>query len=97
MTGAQGDPSGVRLIIRGVVQGVGFRYAAVAEARRLGLAGWVRNQPDGSVEVVAAGTAEMVRSLVQWCHRGPPSARVQSVDELALAPPLPSGEYGIRR
>jgi acylphosphatase len=70
----------VRLIIRGRVQGVGFRYATVDQARRLGLDGWARNLPDGAVEVVAAGDAEAVERLVAWCRQGPPSARVATVE-----------------
>ena len=52
-----GDESRKRIVVRGRVQGVGFRYATVSEARRLGLHGWARNAPDGSVEIVAEGDA----------------------------------------
>jgi len=65
--------------IHGVVQGVGFRYAMHREAVRLGLAGWVRNRRDGTVEAVVAGPAASVEAIVAWAHRGPPSARVESV------------------
>lgn len=68
-----------RLLIRGVVQGVGFRYAMQREAIRLGLAGWVRNRRDGTVEAVVSGPESAVQSMVAWAHRGPPSARVESV------------------
>ena len=80
----------VRLIVRGRVQGVGFRYATVEQGRRLGLDGWARNLPDGSVEVVAAGEGETVERLVAWCRQGPPSARVTSVEqsEAAHLPPV---------
>jgi acylphosphatase len=64
------------LEIRGRVQGVGFRYALRAEARRLALTGWVRNRLDGSVEAVVQGPDEAVEKLVEWARRGPPSARV---------------------
>jgi acylphosphatase len=67
---------GRHLEIRGRVQGVGFRYALRAEARRLGLSGWVRNRLDGSVEAVIQGPDETVEKLVEWASRGPPSARV---------------------
>ena len=68
-----------RLEIEGRVQGVGFRWWTVREARRLGLRGWVRNRRDGSVEVLAIGAAEALDALVQACHSGPPGAEVRSV------------------
>ena len=67
---------GRHLQIRGRVQGVGFRYAFQNEARRLGLAGWVRNRLDGSVEAAVYGAPEAVEKLVEWAHHGPPNARV---------------------
>ncbi len=69
-----------RIVVHGIVQGVGYRYATVREARRLGLAGWVRNCRDGSVEIVVEGPAPAVDPLVSWCHRGPAAARVTSVE-----------------
>lgn len=69
----------VHALVRGVVQGVGFRYHTQHQARQLGLAGWVRNLPDGSVEVLAEGSADAVQRLVDWLGRGPSSARVQDV------------------
>ncbi len=69
-----------RLRIRGLVQGVGFRYALAREAGRLGLAGWVRNRRDGSVEAAVEGPAAAVEALAAWASRGPPSARVDSVE-----------------
>jgi acylphosphatase len=72
----------VRLMVRGRVQGVGFRYFAERTAARLGLAGWVRNRADGSVEAVAAGEAAQVEAMVEACRRGPSSARVDSLDVL---------------
>jgi acylphosphatase len=71
----------VRLRITGRVQGVWYRGATEAEARRLGVAGWVRNLPDGSVEAVIEGEPATVRALVAWCRTGPPGARVQDVSE----------------
>jgi acylphosphatase len=68
-----------RLLIHGVVQGVGFRYAMHREAIRLGLVGWVRNRRDGTVEAAVSGPEGAVQVLVAWAHRGPPSARVESV------------------
>jgi acylphosphatase len=72
-------------VIRGRVQGVGFRYFAQATAAREGLHGWVRNLPDGSVEVSAEGEAESVERFERHLRHGPPSARVSDVqvhDEL---------------
>jgi len=76
----------VRLTIRGRVQGVGYRWWAQREARRLGLDGWVRNRSDGSVELLAAGPAEAVAELVELCRRGPSAARVTGVDQASAAP-----------
>jgi acylphosphatase len=70
----------VRVVVRGRVQGVGFRYSTVRRARDLGLTGWVRNRRDGSVELVAQGTAAAVAALVAWCGHGPSSARVDDVE-----------------
>jgi acylphosphatase len=69
-----------RLVIRGVVQGVGFRYAAVQAAEREGIAGWVRNLRDGSVEALAQGDDAAVERFAAWCRRGPRGARVAAVD-----------------
>jgi len=68
-----------RIRVEGLVQGVFFRYNTQREAHRLGLKGWVRNLPDGSVECVAEGEEERVKELIQWCHHGPPGARVERV------------------
>lgn len=70
----------VHLHITGRVQGVGYRHWAVKQARRLGLKGWVRNRPDGSVEARAWGSAEAVSALIDACHQGPIAARVDTVD-----------------
>jgi acylphosphatase len=74
-----------RLVIRGVVQGVGFRHATCREAQRLGLRGWVRNCADGSVEAVALGEDRQLDALARWARRGPPAALVDSVDVTLLA------------
>jgi acylphosphatase len=68
-----------RLLIEGLVQGVGYRAAMCVEAERLGLTGWVRNRVDGRVEAVAQGPAELIERLIAWARRGPPAARVSTV------------------
>jgi acylphosphatase len=69
------------LIIRGRVQGVGYRAFVEYTALDHGLAGWVRNRRDGGVEAVVAGPSTVVAQLVEACRRGPPGARVDGVDE----------------
>lgn len=68
------------LIIRGIVQGVGFRWSLREAALALGLCGWVRNRRDGSVEALIHGAPEAVSRLTDWAHRGPPGAGVASVE-----------------
>ena len=77
--------------VRGNVQGVFFRSELRDRARSLGLAGWVRNMPDGSVEAAFEGEDGRVDSLVEWCRRGPAGARV---DDLDVTWPEPLGEAG---
>lgn len=89
-------PRRVHLIVSGRVQGVGFRYAAVREGRRLELTGWARNTPDGNVEIVAEGPPVAVQTFLAWCHQGPPSARVTAVREREEAGDEPLGAFGIR-
>jgi acylphosphatase len=79
------------LRIRGTVQGVGFRYAMQREAQRLGVAGWVRNRADGSVEALAHGEPRAVDALVAWARTGPPAARVLEVQVSGAAPPEAHG------
>lgn len=76
-----------RLVVRGRVQGVGFRWFVREHARRLGLAGRVRNLPDGSVDVEAGGDAEALDQLERYLGKGPSGATVQSVDVIDLDDP----------
>lgn len=73
------DLRAVRCVVAGRVQGVYYRAATAAEAERLELGGWVKNLPDGRVEVVAAGAPQAVAALAGWLWQGPPAARVESV------------------
>jgi acylphosphatase len=70
----------IHLVIRGQVQGVYFRASAQREARQLGLTGWVRNRPDGAVEIIAEGEEDQVKDLLNWSQRGPATARVDMVE-----------------
>ena len=71
----------VHIIIRGRVQGVGFRAWAEMTAIERGLEGWVRNRRDGSVEAVFAGPEGVVRTMIEACRRGPPGSRVDAIDQ----------------
>ena len=75
-----------RVTVRGRVQGVGFRYAVERAAVSRGVAGWVRNRPDGSVEAVFEGTPEAVESLVLLCEQGPRGAEVREIEATAEEP-----------
>ncbi len=82
--------SRVRVIIKGIVQGVNFRYYTQREAQKNGVTGWVRNLPDGSVTAVFEGDEEDVEKMVQWCRNGPSSAQVS---ELIAQPEDYRGEF----
>lgn len=86
----------VHAVVSGDVQGVGFRYSARARARELGIAGWVRNLADGSVEVEAEGEAGAVERMLAWLDRGPSGARVASV-AVTETPATHATEFTIER
>jgi acylphosphatase len=69
-----------RLIVRGRVQGVGFRQSMCTAADRIGVTGWVRNLHDGTVEAIVQGTPDDVARMIAWAHRGPPGAHIAAVD-----------------
>ncbi len=75
------DVQARRFIVRGRVQGVGFRWFVEREAHTLGIAGWVRNNRDGSVEVLAQGTRDQISGLRSRLREGPRAARVDDVEE----------------
>ena len=83
----------VRLVVSGRVQGVWYRGSMEREAARLGVAGWVKNRPDGTVEAVVEGDPASVEALVGWCRKGPPSARVDGVE---IHDEAPQGLAGFR-
>jgi acylphosphatase len=85
-----------RFVVSGRVQGVGFRFFVEDAARREGLAGWVRNLPDGRVEAQAEGDAEAVERLERKIRRGPPAARVAHVDVEVEPPSGRRHEFEIR-
>ena len=80
------EPVRRRVRVHGRVQGVWFRGSTERRARALGLAGWVRNQPDGSVEAVFEGSPSAVDAALVFCREGPPGARVERVDVSEEAP-----------
>lgn len=75
----QTDQTTLHLVIHGRVQGVFYRDSMQREAHRLGISGWVRNLPDGTVEAMAQGEPALLDKLVQWAHRGPERAQVERV------------------
>jgi acylphosphatase len=81
MTSTEKAVEARRFVVRGRVQGVGFRWFVEREAHILGIAGWVRNNTDGSVEVLAQGSRDQLFALRSRLHEGPRAARVDSVDE----------------
>lgn len=72
--------NGVRIIIFGRVQGVFFRKSTKEKADELGVLGWVRNDSDGSVEIMAVGEKEILEKFIKWCKKGPPLAKVENVE-----------------
>lgn len=85
-----------RFIVTGRVQGVYFRQSTRDQAASLGLTGWVRNLPDGSVEGMACGTPAALEQLNSWLRRGPPAAKVDAVEWEPFSE-LPPIEFEIRR
>jgi acylphosphatase len=80
-----------RVVVHGLVQGVFFRDSCRREAQRAGVAGWVRNRPDGTVEALFEGRDEEVQRMVEWVRHGPPYAQVERVE---VVEEQPSGHTG---
>src|ERR1700681_3400078 len=85
-----------RYVVRGRVQGVGFRWFVEREAQILQVAGWVRNDPDGSVEVLAVGTPEQLAGLRSRLQEGPRAARVDDVEESEAEPVAGLNSFQVR-
>jgi acylphosphatase len=79
------------VLVHGIVQGVGFRFSALREAERLGIAGWARNRPDGTVEAEIEGDEASVAAMLDWLAVGPPGAVVERTD---VAERVPDGMPG---
>lgn len=92
--GKTDDRKALRLRITGRVQGVSFRYWTREQAERLGVSGWVRNEPDGSVEAVIAGTEAAIDEMARLLGQGPPAASVSNVE--AIKEDLDTVEPGFR-
>jgi acylphosphatase len=86
MTSTEKAVEARRFVVRGRVQGVGFRWFVEREAHILGIAGWVRNNADGGVEVMAQGTRDQLSGLRSRLREGPRAARVDAVDESEAKP-----------
>ena len=83
------------VIVSGRVQGVWYRASTRDMALRLSLSGWVRNLPDGDVEALFEGPRDRVQEAVEWCHHGPPGARVSHCDVI-WADPTGAGPFTVR-
>lgn len=86
MTSGEKSVEALTFLVRGRVQGVGFRWFVESEARNLGISGWVRNNSDSSVEVLAMGTREQLAALRSKLRQGPRAARVDDVQEFDAQP-----------
>src|ERR1700675_4174167 len=95
MTSAEKSVEARRFLVRGRVQGVGFRWFVEREAHILGIAGWVRNNADGSVEVMAQGSRDQISGLRSRLREGPRAARVEAVEEAEARPAVRVSSFRI--
>jgi acylphosphatase len=79
--------------VRGRVQGVGYRYACVQQARALGISGWVRNRMDDSVEAMLQGTPEQLERMCDWMNNDMPAALVEAMEVTEVPPPYPKLDH----
>lgn len=86
----------VHVVIEGKVQGVYFRTYTQAEAQEIGVAGWVRNRPDGNVEAAVEGESEKVDKMIEWCKAGSPMSEVSRVLVAEEKPLNETGTFNIR-
>ena len=84
------------VIVTGRVQGVGFRYSARKAAAACGVSGWVRNRPDGSVELVCEGNRQRVTRLLKWLQSGPPGSHVTGIEKNRIKPQGAHRSFTIR-
>jgi acylphosphatase len=96
MSRSADDPIAKRFLVRGRVQGVGFRWFVEREAHMLKITGWVRNNPDGTVELFAQGTRDQLAGLHSHLRQGPRAARVDSVDVSDAEPIAGLSSFNIR-
>lgn len=87
----------LHLFISGTVQGVNFRYFTKEQADTFSLTGWVKNLPDGRVEILAEGTKDKLEQFRTWCQKGPPSAQVEIVKEKWSDAPGEFSDFTINR
>jgi acylphosphatase len=86
----------VHVIVEGKVQGVYFRTYAQAEAQKIGVAGWVRNRPDGNVEAALEGESDKVDMMIEWCKTGSPMSQISRVLVAEEKPLNEKGTFNIR-
>jgi acylphosphatase len=83
-----------KILVSGWVQGVGFRWSALREARKLGITGFVKNMPDGNVYIEAEGTGKQMEAFLSWCNKGPGPGFVESV-KTEVCPPANFTDFRI--
>ena len=97
MSGRGEEAPARHIVVSGRVQGVGFRFSTRYTAERLGITGWVRNLPDGRVEVHLQGEAGAMGEMVDWLQRGPAGAQVTSLEEVPAAAEPGLEGFAVRR